>query len=598
MDRRLYEEIKRGSATSAGAAVTAFKDQIDNDAQRTLNNNTVLHVAATFGRGETATKILQLCPSLLTRANTKGETALHIAAKGGHLHAVQALLECAKRLGGGGGESGISLEKEMLRMSDNVDDTALHMAVRNRHVEIVNILVGEDCEFPFPANQGGETPLYLAAECGHESSLQKMVTTCTSPAYSGPYGRNPLHAAAIFNYQGCVRLLLNWKQDLVEEEDEEGWTPLHHAAKKGNVEAIRQILRFNKTAAYRRTGRQDDGGNGGWTTAVHIAASHGHSQVLKEIFSHCPDCCEMVNSKSQNFLHVTILNNESRTLKFGLADRNFEHLIDEKDRDGNTPLHLLAASRCHPRNLIAHPRANKRTYNNENFTPLDIVYTDKYILDRAPFIKYKLKKVGFLGNRQEVKERQDSPEVQKKIKEQKQLAEMHLIVATLVATVTFAAGFTLPGGYNSSSPGAGMAILSRERAFQAFVITNTIALMCSTSAVFLYFSAFYLETYQEIFYQYDLASGLVFMALGSMVLAFVTGAYVVLSNTIGLAITVCLIGFSSALMYFCWLVKTAKKWSTQKDGDPCYSSSNLNLLLSWFEPVRSSMDNLDWFNSL
>nr|GLL41135.1 protein ACCELERATED CELL DEATH 6-like [Ipomoea trifida] len=185
MDRRLYEEIKRGSATSAGAAVTTFKDQIDNDAQRTPNNNTVLHVAATFGRGETAAKILQLCPSLLTRANSKGETALHIAAKGGHLQA----------------------------------------------------------------------------------------------------------------------------QDLVEEEDEEGWSPLHHAAKKGNVEAIRQILGVNKTAAYRRAGRQDD--DGGWTTAVHIAASHGHSKVLKEIFSHCPDCCEMVNSKSQNFLHVTILNNES-----------------------------------------------------------------------------------------------------------------------------------------------------------------------------------------------------------------------------------------------------------------------------------------------
>nr|GMD62844.1 ankyrin repeat-containing protein At3g12360-like [Ipomoea batatas] len=112
-----------------------------------------------------------------------------------------------------------------------------------------------------------------------------------------------------FHYR-CVRLLLNWKQDLVEEEDEDGWSPLHHAAKKGNVEAIRQILGVNKTAAYRRAGRQDD--DGGWTTAVHIAASHGHSKVLKEIFSHCPDCCEMVNSKSQNFLHVTILNNESR----------------------------------------------------------------------------------------------------------------------------------------------------------------------------------------------------------------------------------------------------------------------------------------------
>ena len=54
-----------------------------------------------------------------------------------------------------------------------------------------------------------------------------------------------------------------------------------------------------------------------------------------------------------------------------------------------------------------------------------------------------------------------------------------LLVSTLVATVTFAAGFTMPGGYNSSDPSAGMAIFLMRNMFHMFVICNTIAMYTS-----------------------------------------------------------------------------------------------------------------------
>lgn len=50
------------------------------------------------------------------------------------------------------------------------------------------------------------------------------------------------------------------------------------------------------------------------------------------------------------------------------------------------------------------------------------------------------------------------------------------VVATLVATVTFAAAFAIPGGYNNSGPQDGMATLLTKYMFQAFVIFNTIAM--------------------------------------------------------------------------------------------------------------------------
>ena len=68
--------------------------------------------------------------------------------------------------------------------------------------------------------------------------------------------------------------------------------------------------------------------------------------------------------------------------------------------------------------------------------------------------------------------------------------DTHLVVATLVATVTFAAGFTMPGGYISNDgPNQGMAVLVREAAFTAFMVTDTIAMTLSTFAVLMYFFA-------------------------------------------------------------------------------------------------------------
>ncbi|KAM3236617.1 hypothetical protein P3L10_016654 [Capsicum annuum] len=68
-------------------------------------------------------------------------------------------------------------------------------------------------------------------------------------------------------------------------------------------------------------------------------------------------------------------------------------------------------------------------------------------------------------------------------------AQIHVVVATLIMTVTFAAGITLPGGFESDpySSNQGMAILIRKTAFRAFVVFDAIAFTCSGVAIFIYF---------------------------------------------------------------------------------------------------------------
>ncbi|KAI8018285.1 Ankyrin repeat-containing protein ITN1 [Camellia lanceoleosa] len=130
--------------------------------------------------------------------------------------------------------------------------------------------------------------------------------------------------------------------------------------------------------------------------------------------------------------------------------------------------------------------------------------------------------------------------------------DTHLIVATLIATVTFAAGFTMPGGYNSNNgPNQGMAILTREAAFKAFVVTDSMAMILSTCAVLIYFALADYGDQTKLLYRYSLTAGLLMIATGAMVLAFITGIYAVLPHSSSLAIPIWIIGCFSFVIYYC-----------------------------------------------
>ncbi|KAH7842891.1 hypothetical protein Vadar_010250 [Vaccinium darrowii] len=58
------------------------------------------------------------------------------------------------------------------------------------------------------------------------------------------------------------------------------------------------------------------------------------------------------------------------------------------------------------------------------------------------------------------------------------------LVATLMATVTFAAVFTLPGGFDTSPDNLGVAILVKKASLKVFILADSIAMCCSMAAMF------------------------------------------------------------------------------------------------------------------
>lgn len=134
-----------------------------------------------------------------------------------------------------------------------------------------------------------------------------------------------------------------------------------------------------------------------------------------------------------------------------------------------------------------------------------------------------------------------------------------MIVAALIATVTFTSGLTMPGGYyGNDGPNPGMAILSRHAAFKAFIVTDTIALMLSIAAIIYYFDMARCADKVELKKMCSMAGLAVTEALMTMMIAFVTGTYAVLANSLALAIATCVLGsiviltnYLYFLGYFC-----------------------------------------------
>ncbi|KAH0744966.1 hypothetical protein KY290_032959 [Solanum tuberosum] len=548
MNPTLYIAAKQGN-TGGGDFLLAddvIRDE-RNEYQVTPKGNTAL-----YGQSGYLEQSNNITFELLCFTNNKNETALHLAAHKGHTDVVRVLLGVV------GGES--ERNKTLMRMTDDNGDTALHKAVRTGCVHTVTLLVQGDPEFKFPPNNAGETPLYLAAESGSLSCLSEILKYCKTPTHGGPCDGTPLHAAIIQKHMGCVASLLQLDKSLWKESDKWGWNPLHYAAKQGLAGVVCNMVQGDKSLAYTRAGKEND-----WRTSIHIAASEGYVDVINVVSEQCPDYWEMLNSSGQNALHVAISNKKRRVVRLLLNSKESHNLIDEADNDGNTPLHLLAASKyLHvPLQLIGHPHTKKMLFNKENQTPLDIAEsgTETTTMNlrhgRLGRRDFEIKHTKMQEQEVEMESSENKAKSDEKGELEKIMAatEIHLVVATLLVTVTFAAGFTLPGGFESdpSGPYKGLAILARNTAFRAFVVSDAIAFTCSAGAVFSYFfiaaNAAATTKLKIMCVLFNTAMLLQLFAMSAVVIAFVTGMYATLAHSVGLAITVAVIGCMSFLVY-------------------------------------------------
>ena len=129
----------------------------------------------------------------------------------------------------------------------------------------------------------------------------------------------------------------------------------------------------------------------------------------------------------------------------------------------------------------------------------------------------------------------------------KQVGEINLLVATLITTVTFAAAFTVPGGYKSEGVDEGLAILCKRFAFGVFLIANTLAFGLSTTSVFIHFFATTTITsadfHREVVQHTPLFTK---WSIGALLVAFIAGTYIVVPLSLGIT--------TAVILFCCFLI--------------------------------------------
>ncbi|KAM3754962.1 hypothetical protein ACB098_02G002700 [Castanea mollissima] len=496
-------------------------------------------------------EILRMCPSLRWQANAKGEIPLHIAARHGHATMVKVLINFADSRTQNV-ERGERNAQTMLQITNKEKETALHEAIRYNHLEVVELLLEVDPNYSYSANDVGETPLYMAVERNFQDLAFKILDTCESPAYDGPIQRTVLHAAVICDNREMTQEILEKIEAggaLAKQADQQGRTPLHLAALFNSISTIEPLLTFDRDVAYIK----DKNGR----TALHIAAHRGNRKVIQKILSRCPDCFELVDSEGRNVLHIAVATSvpghgPRGTVNFFLRFLRFSNLLNEKDADGNTPLHLHSNSLWIQRFLMRHPKVDKMAFNKQNLNAYDLALTsDKLPSAKTLYVMRHFEGLNF-KKCQRLPEKAQISDSQFKamISMMEKNAKAQAIVDALIATVSFTAGITVPGGFVQDGRNAGSAILMKNDSFKAFIILDTIALVLSTSALFIHLSMMptWIHTTRVTFavrrFFSQVATILTLLATGTMVLSFATGTYAVLAHSLSLAIATCIIGLS------------------------------------------------------
>ncbi|CAG7721204.1 unnamed protein product [Allacma fusca] len=176
---------------------------------------------------------------ILELQDTRGNTALHIAAKNGQSKTVAYLLSLGSSI------TGKNFEGE----------NVFHIACRYGHTKIIEQIIHHK-KFSCVLNDGngsGSTPFHIAASEGHHGVLEVLMKK-GAILHRDHEGRTPLHSAAENGKKDVLNLILNTHSHLINLTDNYGNTPLHSAASKNQGKIADLLLRLNCRLSYNEGG--------------------------------------------------------------------------------------------------------------------------------------------------------------------------------------------------------------------------------------------------------------------------------------------------------------------------------------------------------
>ncbi|XP_078261911.1 ankyrin repeat and SOCS box protein 3 [Rhinoraja longicauda] len=155
-------------------------------------------------------------------------------------------------------------------------ETALHLAAKHGHLKIAKILLQAGAN-PNAVTNENVTPLFLAAEKGHIAIIRTLLKN--EARINGAHSAclwSVVHQAAYQGHLDVLKFLLEKGADK-ESKDDYGITPLFLAAQYGKLESLRTLIQYGSNVncqAYDKA------------TPLFIAAQEGHVECVEVLLSH------------------------------------------------------------------------------------------------------------------------------------------------------------------------------------------------------------------------------------------------------------------------------------------------------------------------
>ncbi|XP_022243336.1 transient receptor potential cation channel subfamily A member 1-like [Limulus polyphemus] len=318
--------------------------------------------AAASGNLEELDRLMTGDEKRLNYRDKKGRTALHHAAS-------QNRVECVQFIHEHGGD---------INAQDYDGNTALHLAVESNALETISYLLSNKADSSIRNNEMNG-PIHLATELNRVEVLEEMVNhkSQVDTCLRGKHGRRALHVAAIYDHADCARILLSQLKCCPRIPCDNGYYPIHEAAKNGSANAMAALLEWGESIGVSRQEMlklYDTDGNvplhsavhsgdikavnlclesgalistqqHDLSTPVHLACAQGAIEIVKLMFNAQPEeksvCLNTSDAQQMTPLHCAAMFDHDALVEY-LVNEGAN--INAVDKEGRTVL-LLAAAR-------------------------------------------------------------------------------------------------------------------------------------------------------------------------------------------------------------------------------------------------------------
>ncbi|KAF8118022.1 hypothetical protein N665_0006s0026 [Sinapis alba] len=305
-----------------------------------------------------------------------------------------------------------------------------------------------------------------------------------------PFIDTPLHVATVAGTTEFAMEMMHLKPSFARKLNADGLTPLHLAVDHGHFWLVLELVKVDPSLV-RLKGRQG-------MTPLLLAVSKRKIDLISEFFLVCPESIVDANVNGENALHIAVKNDEPRedliVLKVLMgwilrlcqkdAERTETRVINCRDKDGNTPLHLAAYHNNHQamRLMLKSSNVNVNIENKNGLTLLDVAVLLRREGNRGG-VERMVKKHGGKRSVSLVKIRTTSDILGSKltwcesrrtrsIRSYSWMTEERrnalLVVATLIITATYQTVLQPPGGVSdngeSSKPSSNGTLTSGKKA--------------------------------------------------------------------------------------------------------------------------------------